>query len=160
MSVSSLKTFRTGESTIAFCVGQSHDIRRKSIFSRLDVGHPESTVVLPLTTEVSKENAIPLRVRIPVGTCGLDRESDVLWIRFLPDPAPRPVLIILFIRVASCQTGGWRDTAAMTACCVCRRSGNKCLATWHLSLPGSAGHYKSWSVPLSLSRPLSDNHPK
>ncbi len=38
----------------------------------------ESTVVLPLTTKVSKEDAFPLRVRIPKGTCGLDRDSDVL----------------------------------------------------------------------------------
>lgn len=38
----------------------------------------ESTVVLPLTTNVSKGDAFPLRVRIPAGTCGLDRDSDVL----------------------------------------------------------------------------------
>ena len=38
----------------------------------------ESTVVLPLTTKVSKEDAFPLRVRIPKGTCGLERDSDVL----------------------------------------------------------------------------------
>lgn len=38
----------------------------------------ESTVVLPLTTKVLKEDAFPLRVRIPAGTCGLERESDVL----------------------------------------------------------------------------------
>ena len=38
----------------------------------------ESTVVLPLTTKVSKEDAFPLRVRIPMGTCGLERDSDVL----------------------------------------------------------------------------------
>ena len=38
----------------------------------------ESTVVLPLTTKVSKEDAFPLRVRSPVGTCGLERDSDVL----------------------------------------------------------------------------------
>ncbi len=38
----------------------------------------ESTVVLPLTTKVSKEDAFPLRVRIPAGTCGLERDSDVL----------------------------------------------------------------------------------
>jgi mRNA interferase MazF len=40
-------------------------------------GHP-STVILPLTTRVSPEDAFPLRVRVPAGTCGLDRESDVL----------------------------------------------------------------------------------
>jgi mRNA interferase MazF len=38
----------------------------------------ESTVVLPLTTKVLKEDAFPLRVRIPEGTCGLERDSDVL----------------------------------------------------------------------------------
>ena len=38
----------------------------------------ESTVVLPLTTEVLKEDAFPLRVRIPKGTCGLGRDRDVL----------------------------------------------------------------------------------
>ena len=38
----------------------------------------ESTVVLPLTTKVSKGDAFPLRVRIPAGTCGLERDSDVL----------------------------------------------------------------------------------
>jgi mRNA interferase MazF len=38
----------------------------------------ESTVVLPLTTKVSKEDAFPLRVRIPAGTCGLERDSEVL----------------------------------------------------------------------------------
>ena len=38
----------------------------------------ESTVVLPLTTKVSKEDAFPLRVRIPMGTCGMERDSDVL----------------------------------------------------------------------------------
>ena len=40
-------------------------------------GHP-STVILPLTTRVSDEDAFPLRVRIPAGTAGLDKESDVL----------------------------------------------------------------------------------
>jgi mRNA interferase MazF len=38
----------------------------------------ESTVVLPLTTKLVKEDAFPLRVRIPAGTAGIDRESDVL----------------------------------------------------------------------------------
>ncbi len=37
-----------------------------------------STVVLPLTTRVVREDAFPLRVRIPAGVCGLTRESDVL----------------------------------------------------------------------------------
>ncbi len=38
----------------------------------------ESTVVLPLTTRLEKKDAFPLRVRIPKGTCGLDRDSEVL----------------------------------------------------------------------------------
>ena len=38
----------------------------------------ESTVVLPLTTKLSKADAFPLRVRIPKGTCGLVRDSEVL----------------------------------------------------------------------------------
>lgn len=40
-------------------------------------GHP-STVILPLTTRVVDEDAFPLRVRIPAGISGLDKESDVL----------------------------------------------------------------------------------
>lgn len=38
----------------------------------------ESTVVLPLTTKLAPQDAFPLRVRIPKGTCGLERESEVL----------------------------------------------------------------------------------
>jgi mRNA interferase MazF len=38
----------------------------------------ESTVVLPLTTKTVQQDAFPLRVRIPKGTCGLERESEVL----------------------------------------------------------------------------------
>lgn len=37
-----------------------------------------STVVLPLTTRIVDEEAFPLRVRIPAGVCGLDRDSDIL----------------------------------------------------------------------------------
>ena len=37
-----------------------------------------STVVLPLTTKVAPEDAFPLHVRIPKGTCGLERDSEVL----------------------------------------------------------------------------------
>ncbi len=40
-------------------------------------GGLESTVVLPLTTQVVAD-AFPLRVRLPKGTCGLARDSDVL----------------------------------------------------------------------------------
>lgn len=42
-----------------------------------DAGLP-STVVLPLTTKIIREDAFPLRVRIPTGVCGLTRDSDVL----------------------------------------------------------------------------------
>lgn len=37
-----------------------------------------STVVLPLTTRLTKATAFPLRVRVPAGTCRLERDSDVL----------------------------------------------------------------------------------
>jgi mRNA interferase MazF len=37
-----------------------------------------STVVLPLTTKVVREDVFPLRVRIPAGVCGLTRDSDIL----------------------------------------------------------------------------------
>ena len=40
-------------------------------------GHP-STVIFPLTTRVLSEDAFPLRVRVPAGTAGLARESEVL----------------------------------------------------------------------------------
>jgi mRNA interferase MazF len=46
--------------------------------SELSEAGLESTVVLPLTTRISPEDAFPLRVRIPAGTCGLERDSDVL----------------------------------------------------------------------------------
>ena len=38
----------------------------------------ESTVVLPLTTKLTPEDAFPLRVRIPRETCGLASDSDIL----------------------------------------------------------------------------------
>ena len=38
----------------------------------------KSSVVLPLTTKLTKEDAHPLRVRILKGTCGLTKTSDVL----------------------------------------------------------------------------------
>ncbi len=38
----------------------------------------ESTVVLPLTTKLTREDAFPLRVRIPKGTSGLEADSDIL----------------------------------------------------------------------------------
>lgn len=36
-----------------------------------------SAVVLPLTTKII-EDAFPIRVRIPAGVCGLDKDSDAL----------------------------------------------------------------------------------
>lgn len=38
----------------------------------------DSTVILPLTTKIVREDAFPLRVRIPAGSCGLKQESDIL----------------------------------------------------------------------------------
>jgi mRNA interferase MazF len=38
----------------------------------------QSTVILPLTTRVTSEEALPLRVHIGRGTCGLDADSDIL----------------------------------------------------------------------------------
>lgn len=37
-----------------------------------------STVVLPLTTRLTPGEAFPLRVRIPKGVAGLQRDSDIL----------------------------------------------------------------------------------
>ena len=37
-----------------------------------------STVVVPLTTKIVRENAFPLRVLIPKGTCGLNQESAAM----------------------------------------------------------------------------------
>lgn len=41
-------------------------------------GGLQSTVVVPLTTKITHENAFPLRVRIPRGTCGLTSDSDAM----------------------------------------------------------------------------------
>lgn len=46
-----------------------------SLFAEAGLG---STVVLPLTTRLTDGDAFPLRVRIPLGTCGLESDSDVL----------------------------------------------------------------------------------
>jgi mRNA-degrading endonuclease toxin of MazEF toxin-antitoxin module len=35
-------------------------------------------VILPLTSRVTAGDAFPLRIRLPAGTAGLERESDVL----------------------------------------------------------------------------------
>lgn len=37
-----------------------------------------SALVIPLTTKILKENAFPLRVRVPAYTCGLEKDSDAL----------------------------------------------------------------------------------
>jgi len=37
-----------------------------------------STVILPLTTQIVKGETFPLRVRIPKGVCGLQKDSDIL----------------------------------------------------------------------------------
>jgi mRNA interferase MazF len=37
-----------------------------------------SAVILPLTTKIIKEDAFPLRVRAHKGTCGLQKDSDIL----------------------------------------------------------------------------------
>jgi mRNA interferase MazF len=38
----------------------------------------ESTVILPLATSRMTLDAFPLRLRVPRGTCGLARDSDIL----------------------------------------------------------------------------------
>ena len=42
-----------------------------------------STVVLPLTTRLTSAAAFPLRVRVPAGTCRLERDCDLLVDRIL-----------------------------------------------------------------------------
>ena len=41
-----------------------------------DAGYP-STIVMPITTKLA-DTETPLRLRLPTGAAGLDRESDVL----------------------------------------------------------------------------------
>ena len=41
-------------------------------------GGLRSTVVLPLTTRLLPPESWPLRVRLAAGTCGLERDSDVM----------------------------------------------------------------------------------
>lgn len=38
----------------------------------------QSTVVIPLTTQLMKGDAYPLRIRVPQGSCRLDKDSDLL----------------------------------------------------------------------------------
>jgi len=62
-------------------VGTKHGKQRPCLVVQPDEfaeGGLGSSVVLPLTTQVVADEAFPLRVRIPKGTCGLTRESDVL----------------------------------------------------------------------------------
>ncbi|MBK7960278.1 MAG: type II toxin-antitoxin system PemK/MazF family toxin [Bdellovibrionales bacterium] len=37
-----------------------------------------SALVVPLTTNLQTEDTFPIRVRIPKGTCGLEKESEAL----------------------------------------------------------------------------------
>lgn len=37
-----------------------------------------SSVILPLTTKLSKENTFPIRVSVPQGVCGLRTKSEVM----------------------------------------------------------------------------------
>lgn len=46
-----------------------------SIFGEAGLG---STVILPITTKIMPGDAFPLRVHIPLGSCRLDRPSDLL----------------------------------------------------------------------------------
>lgn len=41
-------------------------------------GGLNSSVVLPLTTNLLVEDAFPLRVRVKKGTCGLEKDSEIL----------------------------------------------------------------------------------
>ncbi len=38
----------------------------------------ESTLILPLTTKLLSVDGFPLRVKIPSGTCGLEKNSEIL----------------------------------------------------------------------------------
>ena len=37
-----------------------------------------SSLIIPLTTNLQTEDTFPIRVRIPKGTCGLDKDSEAL----------------------------------------------------------------------------------
>lgn len=37
-----------------------------------------SSLVIPLTTNLQVEDTFPIRVRVPKGTCGLEKESEAL----------------------------------------------------------------------------------
>jgi mRNA interferase MazF len=38
----------------------------------------KSALIVPLTTNLQKEDTYPIRVRIPKGTCGLEHDSEAL----------------------------------------------------------------------------------
>ncbi|WP_374078995.1 type II toxin-antitoxin system PemK/MazF family toxin [Bdellovibrio bacteriovorus] len=46
-----------------------------SVFCEAGLG---SALVIPLTTNVFEEDTFPIRVRVPKGTCGLQKESEAL----------------------------------------------------------------------------------
>ncbi len=37
-----------------------------------------SSLIIPLKTNIQTEDAFPIRVRVPKGTCGLEKESEAL----------------------------------------------------------------------------------
>ena len=37
-----------------------------------------SSLIIPLTTNLQTEDTFPIRVRIPMGTCGLEKDSEAL----------------------------------------------------------------------------------
>jgi mRNA interferase MazF len=37
-----------------------------------------SALIIPLTTNLQKEDTFPIRVRVPKGTCGLEKDSEAL----------------------------------------------------------------------------------
>lgn len=37
-----------------------------------------SSLIIPLTTKLQSEDTFPIRVRIPKGTCGIEKESEAL----------------------------------------------------------------------------------
>ena len=37
-----------------------------------------SALIIPLTTQLQTEDSFPIRVRVPKGTCGIEKESEAL----------------------------------------------------------------------------------
>lgn len=50
-------------------------IIQPSEFAKAGLG---SSVILPVTSDTTDEDAWPLRIRLPKGVCGLSRDSDVM----------------------------------------------------------------------------------